>query len=36
MGRLIYDIFGPFALVLVAGALAGIGFGVLRALDLLS
>jgi len=35
VGRLIHDIVGPFALVLVAGALAGIGFGVLWALDLL-
>ena len=35
VGKLISDIVGPFALVLVAGALAGIGFGVLWALDLL-
>ncbi|MFI5894120.1 hypothetical protein ACIA5D_28865 [Actinoplanes sp. NPDC051513] len=35
MGNLIRDIVGPFALVLVAGALAGVGFGVLWALDLL-
>ena len=35
VGNLIRDIVGPFALVLVAGALAGIGFGVLWALDLL-
>lgn len=35
VGRLIRDIVGPFALVLVAGVLAGIGFGVLWALDLL-
>jgi hypothetical protein len=35
VGRLIRDTVGPFALVLVAGALAGIGFGVLWALDLL-
>ncbi|RSM42797.1 hypothetical protein DMB66_54505 [Actinoplanes sp. ATCC 53533] len=34
-GKLIRDIVGPFALVLVAGTLAGIGFGVLWALDLL-
>lgn len=35
VGSLIRDMVGPFALVLVAGALAGIGFGVLWALDLL-
>ena len=34
-GALIRDVAGPFVLVLVAGALAGIGFGVLWALDLL-
>jgi hypothetical protein len=34
-GKLIRDVIGPFALVLVAGALTGIGFGVLWALDLL-
>jgi hypothetical protein len=35
VGTLIYDIVGPFALLLVAGVLTGIGFGVLWALDLL-
>jgi hypothetical protein len=35
VGNLIRDIVGPFALVFVAGAFAGIGFGVLWALDLL-
>ncbi|MDG4763771.1 hypothetical protein O7632_06550 [Solwaraspora sp. WMMD406] len=35
VGNLIRDIVGPFALVAVTGAFAGIGFGVLWALDLL-
>lgn len=35
VGTLIWDVVGPFALILVAGALAGIGFGVLWALALL-
>jgi hypothetical protein len=35
VGTLIRDVVGPFALVLLAGAFTGIGFGVLWALDLL-